>query len=136
VDYSSTKGAIVTFTRSLAVQLAPKGIRVNGLAPGTIMTALQVASRPADEIEELGVGEVPLHNRAGQPAEMGPGYVFLASSDSNAVTGQVLHMNSTSFFLPTCLLSVSCVHLLFKLFLFGSRMLNKVFSVGQHIGGS
>jgi NAD(P)-dependent dehydrogenase (short-subunit alcohol dehydrogenase family) len=94
VDYSSTKGAIVTFTRSLAVQLAPKGIRVNGLAPGTIITSIQVASRPGEDIEELGVGAVPLHNRAGQPAEMGPGYVFLASSDSNAVTGQVLHMNS------------------------------------------
>jgi len=93
VDYSSTKGAIVTFTRSLAVQLAPAGIRVNAIAPGTIMTALQAASRPAEGNEGLGVGSTPLHNRPGQPAEMGPGYVFLASSDSNSMTGQVLHMN-------------------------------------------
>lgn len=93
IDYSTTKGAIVTFTRSLALQLVPKGIRVNAVAPGTIITAIQVASRPADQMEGLGVGTVPLHNRPGQPAEMGPGYVFLASSDSNAVTGQVLHMN-------------------------------------------
>jgi NAD(P)-dependent dehydrogenase (short-subunit alcohol dehydrogenase family) len=67
---------------------------VNGIAPGTIMTALQAASRPADDMEGLGVEKVPLHNRAGQPAEMGPGYVFLASSDANAVTGQILHLNS------------------------------------------
>lgn len=86
----------MTFTRSLALQLAPAGIRVNALAPGTIMTALQAATRPAEGVEGLGVGSTPLHNRPGQPAEMGPGYVFLASSDSNAVTGQVLHMNSGS----------------------------------------
>jgi hypothetical protein len=85
---------MVTFTRSLAVQLAPKGIRVNGIAPGTVMSALQAASRTAEDMEELGVDKVPLHNRAGQPAEMGPGFVFLASSDANAVTGQVLHLNS------------------------------------------
>jgi len=94
IDYSCTKGAMVTFTRSLAVQLAPKGIRVNGIAPGTVMSALQAASRPEEENEGLGVGKNPLHNRAGQPAEMGPSYVFLASSEmSNAMTGQVLHVN-------------------------------------------
>ncbi|KAG2022911.1 short-chain dehydrogenase/reductase SDR, variant 2 [Coprinopsis cinerea AmutBmut pab1-1] len=65
VDYASTKGAILTFTRSLAQQLAPKGIRVNGVAPGPIITALQAASRPAENMEGLGVGE-PLHGRAGQ----------------------------------------------------------------------
>jgi NAD(P)-dependent dehydrogenase (short-subunit alcohol dehydrogenase family) len=70
VDYSSTKGAIVTFTRSLAMQLIPRGIRVNGVAPGTIMTALQASSRDAEDVEELGVGKAPLHNRAGQPAEV------------------------------------------------------------------
>ncbi|KAF9055811.1 hypothetical protein BJ165DRAFT_1521782 [Panaeolus papilionaceus] len=92
VDYSSTKGAIVSFTRALAMQLAPKGIRVNGIAPGPVVTALQPASRPAEEMEGLGVG-LPLHGRAGQPAELGPAYVFLASSDANLMTGQVLHIN-------------------------------------------
>ncbi|TFK51549.1 NAD(P)-binding protein [Heliocybe sulcata] len=94
VDYSSTKGAIVTFTRSLATQLAPKGIRVNAIAPGPVITSLQAASRPADQMEGLGVG-MPLHGRAAQPAEMGPAYVFLASpSDSNCMTGAVLHINN------------------------------------------
>jgi len=94
VDYSSTKGAITTFTRSLAVQLAPKGIRVNAVAPGPIVTALQAGSRSAEDIEGWEVGQVPLHGRAGQPAEAGPSYVFLASSDSNIMTGQVIHINS------------------------------------------
>ncbi|TFK41814.1 NAD(P)-binding protein [Crucibulum laeve] len=93
VDYSSTKGAILAFTRSLSVQLAPKGIRVNAVAPGPVITALQAGSRPADNMEGLGVG-MPLHGRAGQPAELGPAYVFLASPDSNIMTGQVLHINS------------------------------------------
>ncbi|PPQ79427.1 hypothetical protein CVT25_002697 [Psilocybe cyanescens] len=96
VDYSSTKGAILTFTRALATQLAPKGIRVNGVAPGPIITALQAGSRSADDMEGLGVG-LPLHGRAGQPAEVGPAYVFLASSDSNIITGQVIHVNSGQF---------------------------------------
>ncbi|KAF8808184.1 NAD(P)-binding protein [Phlegmacium glaucopus] len=93
VDYSATKGAIVTFTRSLSIQLAPKGIRVNAVAPGPVITALQAASRPADNMEGLGVG-MPLHGRAGQPAELGPTFVFLASMDSNIMTGQVIHVNS------------------------------------------
>jgi len=93
VDYSSTKGAIVSFTRSLAVQLAPKGIRVNAIAPGPVVTALQAGSRSAEDMENFGVG-MPLHGRAGQPAEVGPSYVFLASSDSNIMTGQVLHINN------------------------------------------
>lgn len=92
VDYSSTKGAISSFTRSLSVQLAPRGIRVNAVAPGPVITALQAGSRP-DDMKGLGVG-MPLHGRAGQPAELGPAYVFLASSDSNIMTGQVLHINS------------------------------------------
>ncbi|KAF8888838.1 NAD(P)-binding protein [Infundibulicybe gibba] len=95
-DYSSTKGAIVSFTRSLAAQFAPRGIRVNGVAPGPVITALQAGSRDAEEMEGLGVG-LPLHGRAGQPAELGPAYVFLASSDSNIMTGQVLHLNSGSY---------------------------------------
>ncbi|EKM84088.1 hypothetical protein AGABI1DRAFT_110675 [Agaricus bisporus var. burnettii JB137-S8] len=93
VDYSSTKGAIVSFTRSLSVQLASKGIRVNAIAPGPVITALQAGSRPSENMEGFGVG-MPLHGRAGQPAELGPAYVFLASSDSNIMTGQVLHINS------------------------------------------
>ncbi|KXN88815.1 hypothetical protein AN958_06684 [Leucoagaricus sp. SymC.cos] len=93
VDYSTTKGAIVTFTRSLSAQLAPRGIRVNAVAPGPVITALQAGSRSAESMEGLGVG-MPLHGRAGQPAELGPAYVFLASSDSNIMTGHVLHINS------------------------------------------
>lgn len=83
----------MSFTRSLAVKLAPRGIRVNGIAPGPVITALQAGSRSADDMEGLGVG-MPLHGRAGQPAELGPAYVFLASSDSNIMTGQVIHINS------------------------------------------
>lgn len=93
VDYSSTKGAIVAFTRSIATQLAPRGIRANAISPGLVITALQAGSRDAEEMEGLGVG-MPLHNRAGQPAELGPAFVFLASHDSNLMTGQVLHINS------------------------------------------
>jgi len=96
VDYSSTKGAIVTFTRSLSVQLAPKGIRVNAIAPGPVITALQAGSRSAENMDGFGIG-LPLHGRAGQPAELGPAYVFLASSDSNIMTGSVLHINSGQF---------------------------------------
>jgi len=92
LDYSSTKGAIVSFTRSLALQLAERGIRVNAVAPGPIWTPLQVASREAKEIEGYGDDKVPL-GRVGQPAECGPSYVFLASQDSSFYTGQVLHPN-------------------------------------------
>jgi NAD(P)-dependent dehydrogenase (short-subunit alcohol dehydrogenase family) len=84
----------VSFTRSLSVNLAPQGIRVNAVAPGAVITALQAGSRLAEEMEDLGVG-LPLRGRAGQPAEIGPAFVFLASSDSNIMTGQVLHLNST-----------------------------------------
>ncbi|KAL1702269.1 hypothetical protein EV121DRAFT_210445 [Schizophyllum commune] len=93
IDYSSTKGAIVTFTRSLALQLAPKGIRVNAVAPGVVITALQAGSRGAEDMEGLGAG-IPLLNRGAQPAEMAPTYVYLASArDSNFMTGAVLHIN-------------------------------------------
>ncbi|KAK4687766.1 hypothetical protein P7C73_g2351, partial [Tremellales sp. Uapishka_1] len=94
LDYSATKGAIITFTRSLAVQLAPKGIRVNAVCPGPVYTPLQPASRTPDNMENWTLGAVPLHGRASQPAEMGPTYVFLASADSNAMTGSLMHLNN------------------------------------------
>lgn len=93
LDYSSTKGAITSFTRSLALQLAPRGIRVNGVAPGPIWTALQPVSRPEDKLEHWAKEKVPPLGRVGQPAECGPAYVFLASSDSSFFTGQILHPN-------------------------------------------
>ena len=74
LDYSATKGAIITFTRSLAVQLAPKHIRVNAVCPGPVYTPLQPASRPPDNMEGWAVGGPPLHGRASMPAEMGPAY--------------------------------------------------------------
>ncbi|WVQ80512.1 hypothetical protein IAT38_002617 [Cryptococcus sp. DSM 104549] len=94
LDYSSTKGAIVTFTRSMAVQLAPRGIRVNAVCPGPVYTPLQPASRPPDNMENWTLGGTPLHGRASMPAEMGPSYVFLASADSNAMTGHLIHINN------------------------------------------
>ena len=91
VDYASTKGAIVTFTRSLAGQLADKGIRVNGVAPGPIWTPLIPASFDADAVAKFGK-DTPL-GRAGQPNEVAPCHLFLACEDSSYMTGQVLHPN-------------------------------------------
>jgi len=91
LDYSSTKGAIVSFTRSLALQLVERGIRVNAVAPGPIWTPLIPATFPGDAVEEFG-GDVPM-GRAGQPEEVAPSYVFLASDDSSYIAGQVLHPN-------------------------------------------
>ena len=94
IDYSATKGAILSFTRSLAQSLADKGIRVNGVAPGPIWTPLQPSSWSAEQIETFGTKtpKVPM-NRAGQPFEVAPSYVFLASDDSSYMTGQILHPN-------------------------------------------
>ncbi|TKY61481.1 Glucose and ribitol dehydrogenase-like 1 [Spatholobus suberectus] len=93
VDYTSTKGAIVGFTRALALQFVRKGIRVNGVAPGPIWTPLQVASLTVEEIVRFGSDVTPM-KRAGQPIEVAPSYVFLASNQcSSYVTGQVLHPN-------------------------------------------
>jgi NAD(P)-dependent dehydrogenase (short-subunit alcohol dehydrogenase family) len=89
VDYASTKGAIVSFTRSLAKQLSKKGIRVNAVAPGPVHTPLQPASRPAEQME--GFGEGTVLGRPGQPSEVAPSFVFLASKDSELYYGQVLH---------------------------------------------
>jgi len=92
LDYTSTKGAIVAFTRALAVQLVSKGIRVNGVAPGPIWTPLLVATMKEEEIVHFG-SKVPM-KRAGQPIEVAPSYVFLASNEcSSYITGQVLHPN-------------------------------------------
>lgn len=91
LDYSATKGAIVSFTRSLAGQLAEKKIRVNGVAPGPIWTPLIPATFPAEEVATFG-SDSPL-GRAGEPWECAECYVFLAGADSNYMTGQVLHPN-------------------------------------------
>lgn len=91
LDYSATKGAIVAFTRSLSESLAEKGIRVNGVAPGPIWTPLIPSTFPTEDVTTFGT-DVPL-KRAGQPMEVAPCYVFLASSDSSYMTGQVLHPN-------------------------------------------
>lgn len=91
LDYSSTKGAIVTFTRSLAEMLVEKGIRVNAVAPGPIWTPLIPATFTKKEVAEFGL-DTPM-KRPGQPSEIGPAYVFLASEDSSYMTGQVIHIN-------------------------------------------
>jgi NAD(P)-dependent dehydrogenase (short-subunit alcohol dehydrogenase family) len=91
LDYSSTKGAIVAFTRSLALSLIEKGIRVNGVAPGPIWTPLIPSTFPPEKVAEFG-SDVPM-KRAGQPEEVAPCYVFLASDDSSYMAGQVLHPN-------------------------------------------
>lgn len=91
MDYASTKGAIVSFTRSLAQNLAEKNIRVNAVAPGPIWTPLIPSTFDEEKVEQFGT-KVPL-GRAGQPEEVAPAFVYLASSDSSYMTGQVLHPN-------------------------------------------
>lgn len=91
LDYSASKGAIVTFTRSLAKSLAPQGIRVNGVAPGPIWTPLIPSTFPSDQVATFG-SNTPM-GRAGQPFELAPSYVFLASDDSTYVSGQMIHVN-------------------------------------------
>jgi NAD(P)-dependent dehydrogenase (short-subunit alcohol dehydrogenase family) len=91
MDYASTKGAITAFTRSLSANLAEKKIRVNAVAPGPIWTPLIPASFDAKKVKEFGQN-VPL-KRPGQPSEVAPAYVFLASDDGSYITGQVIHVN-------------------------------------------
>lgn len=91
IDYSATKGAIVAFTRSLAMNLSSRGIRVNGVAPGPIWTPLIPSTFTAEQVSEFG-GSTPME-RPGQPAELAPAYVYLACQDSSYVSGQVLHVN-------------------------------------------
>jgi len=91
LDYCATKGAIVSFTRGLALQLVEKGVRVNAVAAGPVWTPLQVATKPEEEIAKIG-SETKM-GRAAQPHEIAPSYVFLASNESSYFTGQVLHPN-------------------------------------------
>lgn len=91
IDYASTKGAIVAFTRSLSLNLAKKGIRVNGVAPGPIWTPLIPSSFSEEKVDEFGEN-VPM-GRPGEPREVAACYVFLASEDSSYMTGQFLHPN-------------------------------------------
>lgn len=94
IDYSAAKGAIVSLTRSLALSLMDQGIRVNGVSPGPVWTPLIPASYSAEAVTTFGkeTAHVPM-DRAGQPCEISPCYVFLASDDSSYITGQVLHPN-------------------------------------------
>ena len=91
IDYSSTKGAITSFTRSLSLNLAEKGIRVNGVAPGPIWTPLIPASFDAEKVAVFG-SDTPM-KRAGEPHEVASCYVFLASDGASYMSGQVMHAN-------------------------------------------
>jgi len=91
LDYSATKGAITAFTRSLAMNLSDRGIRVNGVAPGPIWTPLIPSTFSEDHVEKFGQNQ-PM-GRVGQPDEVAPAFIFLASDDSSYMSGQVLHPN-------------------------------------------
>jgi NAD(P)-dependent dehydrogenase (short-subunit alcohol dehydrogenase family) len=91
IDYSATKGAITSFTRSLATNLAAKKIRVNAVAPGPVWTPLIVSTFDEEKVKSF--GQETAMKRPGQPSELGPAYVFLASDDASFITGQVIHVN-------------------------------------------
>ncbi|QHA91526.1 SDR family oxidoreductase [Bacillus sp. N1-1] len=95
IDYSSTKGAITTFTRSLAKSLVGKGIRVNSVAPGPIWTPLIPSTFSADKVKNFGTN-TPM-GRPGQPEELAAAYVLLGSDDSSYMTGQTIHINGGQF---------------------------------------
>lgn len=94
IDYASTKGAIIAFTRSLALNLAARNIRVNAVAPGPIWTPLIPSTFPEEKVETFGK-DTPM-GRAGQPSELAPAYVFLASEDASYITGETIHINGGS----------------------------------------
>lgn len=95
IDYASTKGAVVSFTRALSKSIVDQGIRVNAVAPGPIWTPLIPSAFSAEEVSTYGTN-TPM-KRAGQPFELAPTYVYLASQDSQYVTGQTLHVNGGDF---------------------------------------
>jgi NAD(P)-dependent dehydrogenase (short-subunit alcohol dehydrogenase family) len=96
IDYTATKGAIQAFTFALARSLAERNIRVNEVAPGPIWTPLIPASFSAEQVEKF--GSETLMGRAGQPCEVAPAYVFLASADASFITGQIIHVNGGGLF--------------------------------------
>ena len=91
IDYSSTKGAIVSFTRSLSANLIAKGIRVNGIAPGPVWTPLVTSTFSQQKVSTFGTDTTM--KRPGQPIEISPAYVFLASEDASYISGQIIHIN-------------------------------------------
>lgn len=95
IDYSTTKGAITTFTRSMAKSLVGKGIRVNSVAPGPIWTPLIPSTFSADKVKEFGT-KTPM-GRPGQPEELASAYVLLGSDDSSYMTGQTIHINGGQY---------------------------------------
>ncbi|WP_099157219.1 SDR family oxidoreductase [Virgibacillus ndiopensis] len=94
IDYSATKGAITSFTRALSQQIVSKGIRVNAVAPGPIWTPLIPSTFSSEKVDEFG-GNTPM-KRYGNPSELAPAYVYLASDDASYVTGQMIHVNGGS----------------------------------------
>lgn len=95
IDYSASNGAIVSLIRAASGPFLERGIRINGVAPGPVWTPLIPATFPADKVESFGK-QTPM-GRAGQPAELAPAYVYLASDDSSFVAGQVIHVNGGSW---------------------------------------